>query len=70
VINPADREQAVGEAGLNISDSVKGGPVDGVKLRCAPVVDAAHMLDLRFLVGVGKRRAADVADLGGKLTRD
>ncbi len=70
MINPADREQTIGKAGLNVGHGMKQRPVNRVKLRCAPRVDPTHMLDLRLVVGVRKRRTADVSDLGGEFTRD
>ena len=70
VVNPSDQEKTIREAGFDVGDGVKGGPINGVKLCRVPVVDAAHMLDLRLLVGVGKRGSADVADLSRELVGD
>jgi hypothetical protein len=46
VVEPADFEEAVREAGFGVGDSIEKGPIDGMELGDRPVVDSAKVLDL------------------------
>jgi hypothetical protein len=61
MVDPTDEKKSIRKIGLDVGDSMKGGPIDRVKLSRRPVVDTAHVSHLQFLVGVGEGGPADMA---------
>jgi hypothetical protein len=53
IVQPFDKEEAVGKAGFLVSDGIENRPIDLMEFGICPVMNAAEVLELGAVVGVG-----------------
>ena len=63
MIRPLDQEELIGEAGFFVGDGVEYVPIHLGELVERPIVEAAEVLSLGLMIGVGQCRSTDVAEL-------